>query len=101
MKRLVVIVATCGVLAACGGASSKGVVLRSSNPSVPVVYLQVTGSSDAATTSIAGMLEHAWSGAGLVAAPAVHGKQVCTRTIPMVTYPVTVPSLRGLGGQKI
>ncbi|HUZ14687.1 MAG TPA: signal peptidase I [Gaiellaceae bacterium] len=99
MKRLVVVAALVGSLVACGGSGSTKVVLQPSNPALTGVYLQVSGSSEAAT-SVASMLEQG-SGGGLRRASALQGKQTCSKTIQIVTYPVTTPSLRTLAGQKV
>ena len=99
MKRLAFVALLGLSLVACGGGSSKSVVLRAGNPLGNAVYLQITGSPKAATV-VAHLLEHASSGA-LVAARAVQGRQVCARKTHIVTYPVTEASLRRFGGQRI
>ena len=47
MRRLGLLTALCGILVACGGTSSKSVVLRAEGPSGKAVYLQLTGSPEA------------------------------------------------------
>ena len=100
MKRLALVAVLVGSsLVACGGSSSTNVVLQPSNPALAGVYLQVSGSSEAAK-SVASMLEQGSDG-GLVPASGLQGKQRCSQTIQIVTYPVTSSSLRKLGGQKV
>ena len=100
MKRLALVAVLVGSsLVACGGSSSTKVVLQSSNPALAGVYLQVSGSS-AAAKSVASMLEQGSDG-GLSRVSALQGKQQCSQTIQIVTYPVTSSSLRKLGGQKV
>ncbi len=101
MKRLILLAAACGTLVACGSGSSKSIVLQSKAPGLRGTYFQVAGSAAAAPV-VARMLEQNRRFAGdLVGAPAVHGRRVCERTAPLVTYPVTAPSLRRLGGQTV
>lgn len=102
MKRLASVAALVLSLVACGSASTESIVLRPKNPLATGIYLKVTGSPEAAR-AIAGDLEHVGqsNGLGLVVASGAHGRQVCERTSKLVTYPVTVPGLRKLGGEKI
>ena len=59
----------------------------------------MSGSPEAATT-VARMLVQGSNG-GLVRVSALQGKRDCSQTIEIVTYPLTVPNLRDLGGQKV
>ncbi len=98
MKRLALVVALALSLSACGGVSSTSIVLQPRNPIPGGVYFEVTGPTDAARYFA---LALQGSGRGLVTVPATKGKRDCAQTIQIVTYPVTVPSLRKLGGQKV
>jgi signal peptidase I len=100
MKRLILLAATCGILVACGSASSTSIVLRPNEMLPTAVYLKVTGPA-AAAKLVARTLSQDGGPNGLLPAPAVQGKQACARAIPLVAYPVTGPSLRSLGGQKV
>ena len=99
MKSLACVAVLAGLLVACGGGSSTSVALQPKDPSAKGLYLQVSGSPEAATT-VARMLVQGSNG-GLVRVAALQGKRDCSQTIEIVTYPLTVPSLRDLGGQKV
>ena len=100
MKRLAVVAVLAGTLVACGGGGSRSVALQLSSPFAKGVYLKVTAPSDAAATSVAQLLVQGSSGQ-LVKASAAQGSQECARMVKIVTYPVTVSSLKGLAGQKV
>jgi signal peptidase I len=100
MKRLVFVAALAGSLAACGGGGSTSVALKLSSPFAKGIFLKVTAPSDAAAKSVGQLLVKGSSGQ-LVKASAAEGAKDCTRTVKIVTYPVTLPSLRGLAGQKV
>jgi signal peptidase I len=97
MKRLALAAALVSSLVACGSGNSSSVVLQPKDPLAKNVYIKVTGSSDAAS-AVAAVLEQ---GGGVVAASATKGSKDCAQAFPIVTYPVTVSSLRGLAGQKV
>jgi signal peptidase I len=99
MKRLALIAALALGLVACGSGSTTTIVLQPRNPVPGGVYLQISGSKDA-VEYFALSMQHG-AGGGLVLVPSTKGKRDCTHTLSMVTYPVTVASLRDLGGQKI
>jgi signal peptidase I len=102
MKRLALAAMLVIGLVACGSGSPTSTVALY-NPSTSGLSLDVTGSAQAAP-AVADELEQLSDGVLATASGdggADGSKRDCTRTIPIVTYPVTKPSLRGLGGQKI
>ncbi|HEY2354747.1 MAG TPA: signal peptidase I [Gaiellaceae bacterium] len=104
MKRLVLAATLVLCLAACGSGGGSSTTLALDNPSTPGgLTVDITGSSKAAP-AVAHELEQLTNG-GLVAAQtgdaASKPPRKCSRTIALVTYPVTEPSLKGLDGQKV
>jgi hypothetical protein len=108
MRQLAFVALLVLSLVACGGGNPKGtaldsksVVLQQTDPGGGKgIYVQITGPS-AALPVVARTIEQLPYGRSLVAASAVHGRKVCSRTARLATYPATEPSLRGLGGETI
>jgi signal peptidase I len=101
MKRLTLAATLVLSLVACGsGGGSTTVALH--NPLEPGMSLHVSGSKEAAP-AVSRELEQLTNGALVPEQTADEAKstQECKRTIRIVTYPVTTPSLRGLDGQNV
>lgn len=97
MKRLALVAVLGLTLTACGGQSSKDLVIRLKYAHA---YLKVTG-PPAAIPSIARSLSVDPLPGGSETAAAVHGRQICSRTVSLATYPETEPKLRGLDGRDV
>lgn len=78
-------------------------VLRSTNPHLANLYVQVVGPAGLASAEADSFASRARStGQGrLVAASAAHGPKDCSHTIEIETTPVTTPGLRKFAGKQI
>jgi signal peptidase I len=102
MKRLALIALVGSVFVGCGGSGSGSttVVLRSTNPLLANLYVQVRAPSGATQAIARSLVAEGGSSGAFIVAPAVHGRQNCSHTIQIETFPVTAPRLRKFGGQQ-